>query len=156
MKTVAGTQSHHRFVPVDNFATVNIYRLSNDSFCTTVAVTTAGAPTDIDCLAMDINPIESVTLGQYVAAVYDNKWYIGIVTEQSEEHGDVIVNFVSRNSEINILTWPSRKDECAVLPPNVLCVIKAPIITGSSGRYYKLSHDVLLFVLQKYDAHIRH
>lgn len=155
VKTVAGTRSHHRFVPVNNLGTVNMYRLSSDSFCTTVSVTTAGAPTDIDHLAIDINPIEPVTLGQYVAAVYDNQWYIGIVTEQSEEHGDVTINFMSRNSDTNILTWPSRKDECAVPPPNVLCVIKAPISTGSSGRHYKLSQDSLSFVLQKYDARVR-
>lgn len=157
VKTVAGTRSHHRFVPVDNLGTLNMHRLSCDSFYTTVSVAiSASAATDIDRLAMVINPIERVTLGQYVAAVYDNQWYIGIVTEQSEEHGDVTINFMSRNSDTNILTWPSRKDECAVPPSNVLCTIKAPISTGSSGRHYKLSLDALSFVLQKYDARAQH
>ena len=87
-----------------------------------------------------------------MAAIYDNQWYIGMVTERADEHGDVIISFMSRNSSTNIISWPSRKDECAVPLQNVLCLLSAPVVTGSTGRQYKLSQDNLSLVKQKYEA----
>jgi hypothetical protein len=109
-KTVAGTRSHHRFEPVDNLGTVNMYRLSGDPFYTTVSVSSV---VGIEHLPPITGTTEMITpgIGQYVAAIYDNKWYVGIVTERSEEHGDVTINFMSRNINTNIIAWPSHKDE---------------------------------------------
>ena len=106
-KTVAGTRSHHRFVPVDDLGTVNMYRLSGDPFFTTVTVSKAA---DSENLSLtDTEEIVTPTIGQYVAAIYDNEWYIGLITARSEEHGDVTVNFMTRNSKTNVLSWPPRK-----------------------------------------------
>ena len=32
--------------------------------------------------------------GKYVACLYDGNWWIGIIREKSEEHGDVLVSFL--------------------------------------------------------------
>ena len=94
-------------------------------------------------------------VGQYVAAIYDNEWYIGIVKERSDEHGDVTINFMSRNVNTNIVAWPSRKDECTVPLQNVLCMISAPVVCGSTGRQYKRSEDSLSHVMHRFTARVQ-
>ena len=94
-------------------------------------------------------------VGQYVAAIYDNEWYIGIVKERSDEHGDVTINFMSRNRNTNIIAWPSPKDECAVPLQNVLCMISAPVVCGSTGRQHKLSEDSLSHVMHRFTARVQ-
>ena len=128
-----------------------MYRLSGDPFYTTVSVSSV---VGIEHLPPITGTTEMITpgIGPYVAAIYDNKWYVGIVTERSEENGDVTINFMSRNINTNIIAWPSHKDECAVPLQNVLCLISAPVTTGSTGRQYTLSHDNLSLVMQKYEA----
>ena len=148
-KTVAGTRSHHRFVPVDNLRTVNMYRLSGDPFYTAVLVS---AVASVEQLLKGTTEMITPAVGQYVAAIYDNEWYVGMVTERSEEHGDVTINFMSRNINTNIIAWPSHKDECAVPLQNVLCLISTPAVSGSTGRQYKLSQDNVTLIMQKYEA----
>lgn len=63
--------------------------------------------------------------GIYIACTYDNEWYIGNIVERSEEHQDVLVNFM-RRSELN-LSWPRKKDECWVPFQNILVVVQPEI-----------------------------
>ena len=139
IKTVAGTRSHHRFIPV-NSSTLGVHRLSVYHLHTTVSIST----TNDQPVVSELN----LTIGNYVAAVYE--WYIGIVTEKSVEHGDVI-NFMTRNSRTNILCWPSRKDECAVILQNVLCTVPVPDATGSTDHYYKLPSDIVDTINERYN-----
>ena len=134
-------------MPVDNLGTVNMYRLSGDPFYTAVSVS---AVVSVEQLLLK-GTTEMITpaVGQYVAAIYDNEWYVGMVTERSEEHGDVTINFMTRNINTSIIAWPSRKDECAVPLQNVLCLISTPAVSGSTGRQYKLSQDNLSLIMQK-------
>jgi len=94
--------------------TLNMYRLSCDSQHNKVSIGDEVLLCDNDVALLYI------TVGRYVAAVYDGEWYIGMVTTRSEEHCDVEVNFMCRNSRTNVISWPSHKDECAVLVENVL------------------------------------
>lgn len=84
----------------------------------------------------------------------DGQWYVGTVTEKSEEHGDVIINFMSRNIRTNVLTWPSRKDECPVLTQNILCTLPVPDTTGSSGRQYRLPVDIIETINRKFSFYL--
>ena len=69
-----------------------MYRLSLDEIHTTVATSNVLDSADD---SKDMN----VTIGCYVATVYDEQWYVGIemVTECSVEHRDVTIRFISRN-----------------------------------------------------------
>ena len=50
-------------------------------------------------------------LGKYVACIYDQDWYIGVITEHSNENKDVYIKFMKQNNLV--LTWPqSLKNEC--------------------------------------------
>lgn len=144
IKTISGTRSHHRFVPLSS-ATLNMYRLSCDDLHTTVAISSV-----TDFTANELN----ITIGQYVAAVYDGQWYIGTITEKSAEHGDVLVNFMSRNSRTNTLCWPARTDECAVVFQNLLCIVPVPDAIGSTGRQYKLPSHVIDEITEKFKCYL--
>ena len=57
-------------------------RVSQDEIFTTVTVGT------VDEQNQSTN--EACQPGQYVACVYDQKWYVGNVKERSDEHFDVL------------------------------------------------------------------
>ncbi len=102
-KTVAGTRSHHSFVPVSSDS-LQIRRISADVDGTSVKVTSSS----------QAQASQSFTHGQYLAAVYDQAWYLGIVEDISHENEDVLVNFMrSRNpgTTIHSFVWPSTRDE---------------------------------------------
>ena len=67
--TVAGTQSYHHFVPVDDHQTVAFKRLSSDTeICGKRRFTTTPSV-----------PSVQYNIGDYVAVVYDREWYIGLI-----------------------------------------------------------------------------
>ncbi len=130
VQTVPGTRSHHRFVPLDE-NTLKIFRLSCDDKGTVVHVSPVAAQHEVKT----ISSIPDLHLGQYVAVVYDSDWFIGCITERSDEHQDILVKFMSR-SHTNKLTWPRRDDICWVPFVNVLCCLPPPRLCGSSARQY--------------------
>ena len=85
--------------------------------------------------------------------IYDEKWYIGIVSEQSQEHVNVVINFMTQNVETMTFTWPPRKDECAVPYENVLSTVPAPLPTGNMGRQYKLASTIVEDIVKKFEEH---
>ena len=63
--------------------------------------------------------------GKCVACIYDQDWYIGVITERSNENKDVCVKFMKRNNLV--LTWPqSLKNECWILLNDVILIINPP------------------------------
>ncbi len=100
-KTIAGTRSHHSFVPV-SFNVLQMRRISADLEGTSVKVASPTQPQQ---------PF-SFTPGQYVAAVYDRVWYIGSVIDVSHENEDVLINFMrARNpgTTIHSFIWPPSR-----------------------------------------------
>ena len=94
-QTISGTRSHHCFISVSG-SELQMKRISADTAYTVVS-STGGAPT----AANKQIPPEQLQPGQYVACMYDTLWYVGCITEHSEEHNDVLVNFMKHsNSEL--------------------------------------------------------
>ena len=104
--TIPDTRSQHRFVRA-NQNSLHMYRLSYDHLHTTVS-------TCVEDLCDDSEDLNA-TVGCYVAAVYDEQWYVGMITERSHVHHDVVINFMTHNQRTNVFSWPQRKDECAVV-----------------------------------------
>lgn len=74
-KTIPGTKNHHSFVPVSSDS-LQIQRISADKVGTSVKITSLSkAPAS-----------QSFTLGQYLAAVYDQARYLGVAEDISHEH----------------------------------------------------------------------
>ncbi|CAH0556044.1 unnamed protein product [Brassicogethes aeneus] len=135
-KTVPGTRSYHRFVPINNSELI-LYRLSSDDensgFKVSLTVRKKHEK-NID--------IDELQPGVYVAAVYDDNWFIGCIKERHFDETDLLINFMQRHKDTNVLSWPSREDSCFVPFEHVLCVIPAPSVKGSTGRQYVLDSDM--------------
>ena len=74
-----------------------------------------------------------------MAAMYDNKWYIGNIVRKSAEHQDLYINFMNTTNN-QLFYWPpsSKSDECWVPFTDILCIVTAPETQGSSARFYTL------------------
>ena len=60
--------------------------------------------------------------GKYVACIYDQNWYIGVITERSNKNKDVYIKFMKQNNLV--LTWPqSLKNECWIPLNDVIFII---------------------------------
>lgn len=145
-RTVAGTRSHHAFIPYEG--KLKIYRISQDSVnnenCTISSVST-------DLLRFVHCDPQLLQPGKYVAAMYDGMWYAGLIMEHSTEHSDVTLNFMTRNSTTNNLTWPRRKDICCVPYEHVLCILNSVGVCGRSARTYQISEEELKSVTELKD-----
>ena len=76
--------------------------------------------------------------GKYVACIYDQDWYIGVITKCSNENKDVYIKSMKQNNLI--LTWPQTlKNECWIPLNDVIFIINPPELQGQSGRHYKLA-----------------
>ena len=126
-KKVTGTRSHHCFLPAAD-GNLLISRISGDENKTTVKLNDT------------VTDINSWVQGSYVAAVYDRKWYIGIITEVNYKEEDVCMSFMRRVGKSNYsvsYTWcvtVGSRDECIVPVGHLLKTIAAP--TTPTGRQY--------------------
>ena len=142
-KTIAGTRSHHSFVPVSSNV-LQMRRISADLEGTSAKVASPTQPQQ---------PF-SFTPGQYVAAVYDRVWYLGSVIDVSHENEDVLINFMrARNpgTTIHSFIWPPRRDECWVPFEHVLRNVKQPLqITEGRVKQYKLDSSEFELVMDSF------
>ena len=74
----------------------------------------------------------------YVSCLYDNKWWVGIITNVDKE--DVQVKFMHPSGSSKSFQWPHTDDICWVPNDHILCKTDIPIT--SLGRFYSiLEHD---------------
>ncbi len=141
-KTVPGTRSHHKFVPI-NTDEMKIFCVSFDDESRSTKVSITG----ITMLTTTVD-INTVRPGVYVAAEYDDNWYIGCAIGKDE--GDILINFMECNKVTLALKWPLKEDQCYVPIVHVLCIIPAPDLDGSSGRQYKLDAETVKIILDNF------
>lgn len=120
-KKVPGIRSHHCFIPTSN-GQLRMFRVSADTTGTLVQ-----EPQDL--------PNMQYVPGQYIAAVYDQKWYVGSIVECDEEKQDVLVSFMAQVGTSRSFKWPRRADNCWVLLGHILCNLPVPCTT--TGRQYQ-------------------
>ena len=132
-KTIAGTRSHHSFVPISSHS-LKIRRISSDKAGTSVKVTSSSW-----AIAS-----QSFTPGQFVTAAYDKAWYLV----------NYKVNFMrSRNAgtTIHLFIWPSTRDECWIPFEHVLSTVQEPLqITKGRIKQYKLSSPAIQMIEESF------
>jgi hypothetical protein len=137
-KTIAGTRSHHSFVPISSDS-LKIRRISADVDGTSVKATSSLRAQESLC--------QSFTPGQYVAAAYDKAWYLGVVENVSLENEDVLINFMrTRNpgTTIHSFVWPLTRDECWIPFQHVISTVEVPLqITKGRIKQYKLDSSTI-------------
>lgn len=107
-------------------------RLSSDTDFRVACISKHATPQS----SIQENEHSNILPGQFVACVYERKWYVGNITERSNENQDCLVSFMKRNDDI--FSWPNRKDCCWIPFSDVLCVISAPAPQSHGARFYKL------------------
>lgn len=159
-KTIPGTRSHHSFVPI-SACKLEMRRLSTDDICSTIILSDhdqhQASTSDIDPVPHQRVPTtlpNEYQPGQYVACIYDKKWYVGIIDERSDENNDVHVKFMNKSKRIGTLSWPSdHRNECYVPIQDIICTISAPEMQGHGGRQYNLSskdNDCIMALLPNF------
>lgn len=87
--------------------------------------------------------IENIKLGQYVAAIYDNSVWYGIVEQYSAEFDDFSINFLHPSPTFGASTYyyPSKKDSCAIPRHNIVCHMSNPTLKGGSRIQYSFNKE---------------
>ena len=138
--TIPGTQKLHRFIPLNNNQ-LSVSDISQTSESRVVNICNAiDSQDDSDAHKNDnISCMEIVPDVTFVACIYDLRWWIGIVKQESAEHGDYLVSFMIPSGEAKQYYWPEKKDICWIESTNILCPVETPFSTSSSVRGYSLA-----------------
>ena len=87
---------------------------------------------------LDTEDVPSVFLeGDFVAAVYENRWYIGRVVEL--DNLECEISFMAKSK--NLFKWPNSPDEVWIRIDAILCKISEPMATGRSRRMLRIQAD---------------
>ena len=79
--------------------------------------------------------------------MYDNKWFIGNIVRKSEEYNDLYISFMKNNNHLFYWPPPHKSDECWVPVTDILCLINAPEVQGSSALCRKKTCKILKIIL---------
>ena len=125
---IPGTRSFHEFSPINQYS-IEMKRTSEDKESSYVHNFKNQAKQNSVVQVLD-----------YVSCLYDNKWWLGIITNVDKGKEDVQVKFIHPSGSSRSFQWPHVNDICWVLNDHILCKIDIPIT--SSGRFYSiLDHD---------------
>ena len=72
--------------------------------------------------------------GDFVAAVYENRWYIGRVVEL--DNLECEISFMAKSK--NLFKWLNSPDEVWIRIDAILCKISEPMATGRSQRMFRI------------------
>ena len=87
----------------------------------------------------------------YVACLYDGKWWVSLVIDVSKEEEDCRVNFMHPPGPKKNFRWPVREDICWVSFGDIICNIASPIT--ATGRTYDISDDVVESIEKIFQEH---
>jgi hypothetical protein len=82
---------------------------------------------------------ETCDIGDYIIAIYENKWYVGkfVNTDLEDENGFMYVSFMEKGKKMS--QWPRNKDIIWYI--DIKLKLRTPIPSGKSERMYKLESD---------------
>ena len=135
--TIPGTQIFHHFFPI-HIGVIACKMTSEDpSFYGCRNFFTAKSHSQVP-------PPLQIVLQHFVACIYDDEWWIGMV-EGIEDEGDMVnINFMHQKGLIpnSGFQWPRRPDICPVNSKDVLLSIDTPALSSNTARSYSISRDV--------------
>jgi hypothetical protein len=145
-KTVPGTRNHHCYIPTED-GKLSVRRISGDdsSFVIDILPSTPQCQADIQKSKVESSQCMP---GQYVACMYDEKWWVGNIRELCHEENDVLVNFMHPNGPARSFSWPAREDTCWVPLEGILCFLSPPVTRN--GRQYHLEKNDVESLAKKY------
>lgn len=98
---------------------------------------------DTHTRVQESDEMKNLAVNKYVACIYDDKCFVGLVTDYGEEAGDYRVSFLHPDvtSSYKSLFWPEKRDICWMLKKDIITVIDTP--STKTGRQYHISKSVL-------------
>ena len=78
--------------------------------------------------AKTLNLVSSM-ITSLVCCQYDDNFYIRLVKQSSDEHGDFFIQFMTPGCPSNQYFWPENEDTCWVVKENIKFVIQTPSLT---------------------------
>lgn len=80
----------------------------------------------------------SFTSNWYVASMYDEHWWIGVIMTVDDSNGDLDISFIYCHGPTGLISWPEWEDSCLVPFTLVLCCVLTPCTVA--GHQYNLMH----------------
>lgn len=118
---------------------------SNEKVVTKIAEITDTPPSEE--IVSDGRDVERQTLlcasekyseNDFVIAAYDNKYFVGQLTEIDDDDDSLEISFMVRKKLL--FQWPNPQDIIWIEKSAVVCKIDAPIPSGRSGRMWKFNN----------------
>ena len=126
--TIPGTRSFHQFVPLSDKKIALKYTSDDRDFAGTFSFASNTPENGV-----------GARRNEYVACIYDHKWWVGMILEINEDEGDFQINLMHPPGPTQSFTWPSRPDICWVSSLHMLCKIDSPKTV--TGRTYNISYS---------------
>ena len=96
----------------------------------------------IDHIPISNDTIYDFSPGNYVAYVYDQKWYIGSISSIDKEQNELKVSSMHPHGPATCFFWPQRDDTVWAPLALVLTKIDCPALVSARGMY-KLEKEEL-------------
>ena len=96
------------------------------------------------------NDTEKPKMNAFVAAIYDNEWYIGQITKVNNDDQEAQINFMTKSGKFgNSYKWPAHNDEIWIPFNDILMEIGEPEVVGKTGRCFRFKQAVIDAVEEK-------
>lgn len=130
-KPIPGSRSSHSFTPSAEWPNMIIKQFSSSDKSKEYSIF-EGERSLEKCL-----PVE----GEFVAFTIQNEMRIGRIIENDEATGDVKVFPLITGKTANTFRAKEFSVEIWIEKSTLLCIVRAPILTSTSGRFYKLDNE---------------
>ena len=88
---------------------------------------------EIEDMRFDINKnlnighdIMNLSQNQYVACIYDNNWWIGIIESVNDDEKDFDIKFMHPYGPASSFHWPNFNDKCIIPMYHILTTVHPP------------------------------
>jgi len=82
--------------------------------------------------------LDDIMPQEYVAAKYDDNWWIGLVKKRDTLQNDISVEFMHPHGPSQSFHWPTSEDSCWV---SLNCILLKLQVPTENGRQYQLTKN---------------
>jgi hypothetical protein len=106
------------------------------------------------------SPISAVdwtkrNIDRYVAAVYDNNWYVALVEKHDEILQDVTLRFMAPPGPNTLFHWPTLADKCMLPTKDILGILNAaPMPTTNRATKFSITEKTMDAIDAKFACYI--
>ena len=140
-KVVPGTRNFHQFDPITE---------------TKVAVQRCSENIQYELIhdlygKGNLEPI-IVDLLDYVACIYKENWWIGIVLQKNYQDLDILITFMYPSGPTRSLYWPLNDYLCWVPETKLICKVNVPVPISGRRRKYCIDENYIHTIESKFVA----